>query len=194
MLTEDPQMAQCLSLVKATQELPASRGRNKSSTYPRRRAASRMALTLVTLAATRYPVQLLVEATVTATNGTNWGQVEAPVLTRVTQSPMAWEEEATFRERRPTVALTPALTEPLTMSTPTLIMAAPPRCWPPVEAETAGSVQHLRGTVQLREAAGYLRGHLLLLSLLALRGKGAWKGQVEVHLLISSSETAAPTV
>lgn len=157
-------------------------------------SASLTALILATPAVTLCPAQLPVGATVTATNGTNWERVEAPAGTKVTQSLMAWEEEAISKVHQLTVALTPLLTEPHTTPTHTHTMAAPPPCWLPVEAETAGSGQLLRGIVQLREAAGCWRGHLLLLSPPVLQEKGAWKGQVEAHLLISSLETAAPTV
>lgn len=152
-----------------------------------------MALTLVTPVVTHYPALLPVGATATATNGMIWGLVGAPVVTRVTQNPMAWEEVVTSRAPRPTAASTAALLEPLTTPTPTLTTAAPPRCWLPVEAETAGRGQRPHGTVQPREAAGCSRGRLLLPSPLALQEREAWMEQVEVHLLTSLLETAAPT-
>lgn len=130
----------------------------------------------------------------TAINGTKWEWVEAPAVTKLKQSLMASEEEATSRGRRLTVALTPALMEPLITPTLILIMAAPPPCWPPVEAERAESGQCLHGTAPLREAAGCWRGRLQLLSPRVLQEKGVLTGQAEPHLLISSSETAAPTV
>lgn len=157
-------------------------------------SGSRTALTLGTLAVTLYPAQLPAGATATAINGTNSERVEVPAVTRVKPSPTAWEVEATSRGRRPTAASTPALMEPLTTPTPILIMAAPPPCWLPVEAERAGSGQYLRGTAPPREAAGCWRGRLLPQSPQALQEKGVWTGQAEPHLLISSLETAAPTV
>lgn len=136
-------------------------------------SGSRTALTLVTPAVTLCPAQLPAGATVTVTNGMKWEQVEAPVGTRVTQSPTAWEEEVISRGRRPTAALTPALMEPLTTPIHTLIMAAPPPCWHPAAAERAGSGQRLHGTAPPRVAAGCWRGRLLLQSLQDLREKGA---------------------
>lgn len=151
-----------------------------------------MALTQVTPAVTLYPAQLPVEATVTATNGMIWGQVGAPVATRGIQNPTAWEGEDTCRVPLLTVVLTAAHTEPSITLTPTRIMAAPRRCWLPVEAEKAGSGPAPRGTVQPKEGAGCSRGRLLLPSLLVPQQKETWK--VEAPQLISSLETAAPTV
>lgn len=153
---------------------------------------SQMALTQVTPAVIHCPAQLPVGATVTVTNGMIWGQVGAPVVIRGNQNPMAWEGEDTSRVPLLTVVLTLAHTEPSITLTPTRIMAAPRRCWRPVEAEKAGSGPAPRGTVQPKEGAGCLRGHLLLLSLLVPQRKETWK--VEAPQLISSLETAVPTV
>ena len=153
-----------------------------------------MDLTPDTRAVILYPAQLPAGATVTAINGTKWEQVEAPVVTRVKLSPMAWEEVATSRGPRPTAALTQVLMEPLTTLTPILIMAAPPPYWLPVEAERAGSGQYLHGIAPLREAAGCWRDHLLPLSPQDLQEKGVWTEQAGPHLLISLLETAARTV
>ena len=152
-----------------------------------------MALILATPAVTLYPAQLPAGARATVKNGMSWERAEAPVVTRATQSPMAWEEEGISRGHRLTVALTPALMGARTMPTHTHIMAALPPCWLPVGAERAGSGQPLRGTAPLRGDAGCWRGHPLLLSPQGLQEKGAWTGQAEAHQLISSLEIAAPT-
>lgn len=153
-----------------------------------------MALTLGTPAVTHYPAQLPAGVTATAINGTKWEWVEAPAVTRLKRSPTASEEEATSRGRRLTAESTQALMEPLTTLILILITAAPPPCWLPAEAERAGSGQCLHGTALLREAAGCWRGRLLLLSPRVLQEKGVLTGQAEPHLLISLSETVAPTV
>lgn len=154
---------------------------------------SRTALTLDTPGVTLYPAQLPVGATVTVINGMKWVWVAAPVETRLKRSPMDLEEEVTFRAHRPTAELTPALLEPLTIPTLILIMAAPPRCWLPVEAERAGRGRCLPGTVPLKEAAGCWRGLQLLLSPQVLLEKGVLTGQAGPPRPISSLETAAPT-
>lgn len=156
-------------------------------------SGSRTVLILVTPAVTLYPAQLPAGATATAINGMKWGQVGAPAVTKVSRSPMAWEEAAIFRGHRLTVALTPVRMEPRTTPTPTLTMAALPPYWLLVEVERAGRGQRLRGTARLRGAAGCWRGHLLQLNPQGLREKGTWKEQAELLLLISSLETAAPT-
>jgi len=156
--------------------------------------SSRTALILATPAVTLSPARRPAGATATAINGLKWERAEAPVETRVSRSPTAWAEGATSRGRLPTAALTPALTEPLTTHTPTLIMAAPPPCWLLAEAGRAGTWQRLRGTAPQRGAAGCWRGLRLQPSPRALQPKGVWRGRAEAHLLTSSLETAAPTV
>lgn len=194
-MKEDQQRHQFQSLVKATLELPESRGRSRSSTcHPRRAVSSPTALTLDTPAVTPSPAQPPVGATATAINGTKWARVEAPVATREKQSPTALEEEATSKEHLLTAALILALTELLITPILIHIMAAPPPCWLPVEAGRAGTGQCLRGTVPQREGAGCWRGHLLQLSPQDLQWRGVWMGQVEPHLHIFLLETAAPTV
>lgn len=157
-------------------------------------AVSRTGLTLDTPAATHYPAQLPAAATATVINGTKWEWVAAPAATRLSQSPMASEEEATSRGRQLTVALTQALMEPLTTPTFILITAAPHHCWLQVGAERAGSGQSLHGTAPLREVAGYWRGPRLLLSPQVLQEKGVLTGQAEPPLLTFLLETVAHTV
>lgn len=128
----------------------------------------------------------------TAINGMNLGPPVPPAETKGTQSPTVWGEGATFRAHQRIVALTLVLMELHTTPTLTPITAAPHHCWPPLEAERAGSARHLPGTAPPKGGAECWSGHLLQPSLLDPQEKG-WRERVGLHQRTFLSETQAPT-